>query len=108
MTSRDEGRAPEAHKVNQTIETDVLVVGGGTAGVGAAIAAARTGSRTLLVERYGFLGGVANVGLCLHTFHSSKGERIVAGVPWEMITRMVEMGGSTGPVFIENAHMETT
>src|SRR5690606_34520626 len=88
--------------------TDVLVVGGGTAGVGAAIAAARTGSRTLLVERYGFLGGVANVGLCLHTFHSSKGERIVAGVPWEMITRMVEMGGSTGPVFIENAHMETT
>ena len=92
----------------QTIDADVLVVGGGTAGVGAAVAAARTGADTLLIERYGFLGGVANVGLCLHTFHSSKGERVVAGLPWEMITRMRELGGSTGPVFIENAHMQTT
>ncbi|MGE5590487.1 MAG: FAD-dependent oxidoreductase [Bacillota bacterium] len=89
-------------------ETDVLVIGGGTAGVGAAIAAARSGVRALLVERYGFLGGVANVGLCLHTFHSSYGKRIVAGLPWEMILRMKELGGSTGPVFIENAHMKTT
>jgi glycine/D-amino acid oxidase-like deaminating enzyme len=108
MTSPTNGQATERLKPTQTIETDVLVVGGGTSGVGAAIAAARTGSRTMLVERYGFLGGVANVGLCLHTFHSSKGERIVAGIPWEMITRMIELGGSTGPVFIENAHMETT
>lgn len=90
------------------VTTDVLVIGGGTSGVGAAIAAARTGSDTLLVERYGFLGGVANVGLCLHTFHSSHGERVVAGVPWEMITRMKALGGSTGPVYIENAHMKTT
>lgn len=90
------------------LETDVLVIGGGTSGVGAAIAAARTGARTLLIERYGFLGGVANVGLCLHTFHSSQGERVVAGIPWEMITRMKDLGGSTGPVYIENAHMKTT
>ncbi len=89
-------------------EVDVLVVGGGTAGIGAAVAAARTGARALIVERYGFLGGVANVGLCLHTFHSSTGERIVAGLPWEMITRMKALGGSTGPVHIENAHMQTT
>jgi hypothetical protein len=88
--------------------TDVLVVGGGTAGVSAAVAAARAGARTLIVERYGFLGGVANVGLCLHTFHSSKGDRIVAGLPWEMIARMQALGGSTGPVRIENAHMKTT
>jgi hypothetical protein len=89
-------------------DTDVLVIGGGTSGVGAAVAAARAGARTLIVERYGFLGGVANVGLCLHTFHSSKGERIVGGLPWEMISRMKELGGSTGPVWIENAHMQTT
>ncbi len=89
-------------------EVDVLVVGGGTAGIGAAVAAARTGARALIVERYGFLGGVANVGLCLHTFHSSQGERVVAGLPWEMITRMKALGGSTGPVHIENAHMQTT
>lgn len=89
-------------------EVDVLVIGGGTSGIGAAIAAARTGATTLIVERYGFLGGVANVGLCIHTFHSSQGRRIVAGLPWEMITRMKQLGGSTGPVRIENAHMQTT
>jgi glycine/D-amino acid oxidase-like deaminating enzyme len=89
-------------------ETDVLVIGGGTSGVGSAVAAARAGARTIIVERYGFLGGVANVGLCLHTFHSSQGERIVAGLPWEMIQRMKALGGSTGPVWIENAHMKTT
>ena len=91
-----------------TRDTDVLVVGGGTSGVGAAVAAARAGAKTLLVERYGFLGGVANVGLCLHTFHSSGGKRVVAGLPWEMIERMKKIGGSTGPVWIENAHMQTT
>lgn len=91
-----------------TRDTDVLVVGGGTSGVGAAVAAARAGAKTLIVERYGFLGGVANVGLCLHTFHSSKGQRVVAGLPWEMIQRMKAMGGSTGPVWIQNAHMQTT
>jgi hypothetical protein len=89
-------------------ETEVLVVGGGTAGIGAAVAAARMGRKTLIVERYGFLGGVANVGLCLHTFHSSTGERVVAGLPWEMIERMKQLGGTTGPVWIENAHMRTT
>ena len=89
-------------------QTDVLVMGGGTSGVGAAVAAARAGARTTIVERYGFLGGVANVGLCLHTFHSSRGERVVAGLPWEMIQRMKAIGGSTGPVWIENAHMQTT
>jgi len=93
---------------DQERETEVLVIGGGTSGVGAAVAAARAGARALIVERYGFLGGVANVGLCLHTFHSSKGERIVAGLPWEMVTRMKALGGSTGPVWIENAHMQTT
>lgn len=89
-------------------DVDVLILGGGTSGVGAAVAASRSGANTLLVERYGFLGGVANVGLCLHTFHSSNGERVVAGLPWEMIQRMKALGGSTGPVWIENAHMKTT
>ncbi len=40
----------------QTIETDIVVVGGGPAGINAAIAAGRSGARTLLIERYGFLG----------------------------------------------------
>ena len=50
-------------------EVDVLVIGGGSAGVTAAIAAARQGARTLVVERYGFVGGLVTGGPTgLHTF----------------------------------------
>ncbi len=42
---------------------DVAVVGGGAAGVAAALAAARLGARTALIERYGFLGGMATAGM---------------------------------------------
>lgn len=47
-------------KRSQVIKTQVLVVGGGPAGIGAAIAAAKTGVQTLLIESYGFFGGVGS------------------------------------------------
>ena len=46
-------------------ETDVLVVGGGPAGIGSAMGAAQAGAKVLLVEQYGFLGGCATAGLVL-------------------------------------------
>ncbi|MCL4466878.1 MAG: FAD-dependent oxidoreductase [Chloroflexi bacterium] len=52
-----------ARNVWETQDVDVLVAGGGPAGLGAAIGAARMGARTLLVERMGFLGGVGAIGL---------------------------------------------
>jgi len=51
--------AAGSSKTKQLLETDVLVVGGGPAGIGAALGAARTGSKTLLIESCGFFGGVA-------------------------------------------------
>jgi flavin-dependent dehydrogenase len=48
-----------AESVQITAEYDVLVCGGGTSGIPAAIAAAREGARVAVVERYGFLGGNA-------------------------------------------------
>ncbi|MGH7729266.1 MAG: FAD-dependent oxidoreductase [Vulcanimicrobiaceae bacterium] len=78
---------------------DVLVLGGGNAGSAAAIAAARGGARTLLVERYGFLGGTATAAMVgpWMTFHSG-GERIVGGIAQEIVERLVASGGSPGHV----------
>src|SRR3954462_10893368 len=55
-------------------ETDVLVVGGGPAGLGAAIGAADAGARVVLAERYGFLGGNATAALVmpLMSFHTNR------------------------------------
>src|SRR5512132_2310098 len=55
-------------------ETDVLVVGGGPAGLGAAIGAADAGARVILAERYGFLGGNATAALVmpLMSFHTQR------------------------------------
>jgi len=59
-TYKEKGR-----QINVIEEVDVLVAGGGCAGVIAAIASARTGAKTLLVERYGFLGGTITAGMLL-------------------------------------------
>ena len=75
---------------------EVLVVGGGTSGCVAAIAAARAGADTLLVERYGFLGGTATFGNPFHGFMDGHGKLVVRGIPDEIIQRLVEEGGSSG------------
>ena len=60
---------------------DIAVVGGGSAGVAASVAAARMGRRTVLVERYGFLGGAATQSLVL-TYDGFRYRRAQpAGVP---------------------------
>ena len=78
-------------------EFDVLVIGGGNAGCAAALAAARNGTRVLLVERYGFLGGTATASMVgpWMTFHSGD-ERIVGGIAQEIVERLVARGGSPG------------
>jgi hypothetical protein len=78
---------------------DVLVVGGGNAGCAAALAAARHGARTLLIERYGFLGGTATAAMVgpWMTFHSGE-ERIVGGIAQEMVERLMRKGASTGHI----------
>ncbi len=67
-------------------DVDVLVCGGGPAGIGAATAAARTGARTLLLERYGFLGGMATGGLVIPHFDCFLND----GLNKEIIARLVE------------------
>ncbi len=77
--------------------TDVLVAGGGPAGIAAAVAAARRGAGTALVERYGFLGGMATAGLVnpFMGWHAGN-EPLVAGVFQEMLDLMAAAGGYGG------------
>src|SRR5688572_15086149 len=73
------------------IETDVLVAGGGCAGLGAALAAARGGARTLLVERAGFAGGiVTSVGLPFFDGIADKKQNrvVVRGIGLELFSKM--------------------
>lgn len=89
---------PERH-TPVIAETDVLVVGGGAAGVAAAVAAARAGARAMLVERYGSLGGLASNGLIalLLTMDDGRGRQVVAGLCHELVERLTRRGAAVHP-----------
>lgn len=74
---------------------DVIVCGGGPAGVIAAAAAARNGARTLLIERYGFVGGMATSALVtpISEFRI-KDKQHIGGIPFELMSRAAELGGA--------------
>jgi ribulose 1,5-bisphosphate synthetase/thiazole synthase len=79
-------------------EADVLVVGAGPAGFTAAIAAARTGAKTALVERYGYIGGLWTGGMVLlvistHAKEDGKKVKVVRGIGDELLERLNKIDG---------------
>ncbi|XAH23543.1 FAD-dependent oxidoreductase [Xylophilus sp. GW821-FHT01B05] len=83
-------------------EFDVVVLGGGPAGIAAAAAAAQAGRRTLLVEHYGFLGGMGTAAgvtnFCgLHANVQGKIQQVVHGVADQLLERMRALGGLNEP-----------
>jgi len=80
------------------VEADVIVVGGGPAGIVAAIAAGRQGVKTVLAERYGFVGGMSTAAMVYPwmTFHADSGEQVIQGIAQEIVDRLIERGGSPG------------
>lgn len=76
-------------------KTEVLVVGGGPAGFCAAVSAARTGAKVILMERYGYLGGMATGGyvLLIDCIDDGTGEIVIKGLVEEMLERLRKIGG---------------
>ena len=94
-----------ARKIPLYGEYDVAVLGGGPAGIAAAAAAARAGRRTLLIERYGFLGGMGTAAgvtnFCgLHANVYGKMHRVVQGIASELLDRIDRLGGLNAPHLI--------
>jgi len=88
---------------------DVVVVGGGTGGVVAALAAARNGAKTMLVEVKGYTGGtVTEGGTALHSFYNLwkafpgvEQRQVIKGIPQEIIDRLMKVGGCSGHAEME-------
>ncbi len=94
-----------------TEKTEVLVIGGGPAGLCAAIASARTGAKTLLIEQGGFCGGMATAGLVapFMTCYDSGGDiMLIRGLFEEIVDRMVAMGGAIHPSKVPTASAFTS
>jgi hypothetical protein len=86
-------------------EYEVAVLGGGPAGIAAAVAAARAGRRTLLIERYGFLGGMGTAAgvtnFCgLHANVHGEMHRVVQGIASDLLARIGRLGGLNAPHLI--------
>jgi hypothetical protein len=83
-------------------EYDVVVLGGGPAGIAASVAAARAGRSTLLIERYGFLGGMGTAAgvtnFCgLHANVHGDIRQVVHGVADDLLARIDHLGGLNAP-----------
>lgn len=84
----------------QKLETDVLVIGGGTAGVVAAIQAGRAGARTMLIENGSQLGGTTTTGgVSFPGIFHAWGKQIIGGIGWELVMNCVELDDGRLPNF---------
>jgi hypothetical protein len=87
---------------------DVIVVGGGVAGCMAAVASARNGAKTLLIERDGCLGGTMTTGLVgpMMTFHSTN-QQVIFGLAQEVVDRLFELKASPGHIVDSSGYVAT-
>jgi len=94
------------------VETaDVLVIGGGPAGLCAAIASARAGAKTTMIEQNGFCGGMATAGLVapfMTCYDSGGSVMLIRGLFEEIVNRLIEIGGAIHPSKVETSSAFTS
>ncbi len=93
------------NNIPDTIESDVVVVGGGPAGLCAAVAAARGGAKVILVEKNAFCGGMATAGMVapFMTCYDSGGDKmLIRGIFEELVERLIAVGGAIHPSKVES------
>lgn len=91
---------PEAGSPDTTVDVDVLVVGGGTAGTIAAIQAGRAGAKVLLLERNSQLGGTMTTGgVAFPGLFDAWGKQVIAGIGWELVKECVALDEGQLPNF---------
>ena len=78
-------------------EVDVAVAGAGPAGFSAAVAAARTGARVLLVEKENYVGGLLTC-LPILGYYNYQGKQVIFGIAQELVDRLAKLGGTPGHV----------
>lgn len=88
-----------AREIKVVREADVVVVGGGPGGIGASLAAARNGAKTVLIERYGHLGGMASGGLVniFPNLSDISGKQHIFGINQEIIDRLAAKNAAFFP-----------
>ena len=97
----------EVKNVPVLAKTEVLVVGSGTAGISAAVASARVGAKTMIVERYGCLGGALAVSnVSSYSFSVNRFPEVLSGIPLEIDQRCRAYGASSpdyrgGGIFVD-------
>ena len=92
--------AKPSDKQIKLINTDILVIGGGTAGVIAAIQAGRAGCSTVLVESGSQLGGtITTAGVAFPGLFHAWGKQVISGIGWELVTETVRMDDAKLPDF---------
>lgn len=93
------------NNIPDTLEGDVVVVGGGPAGLCAAVAAARGGAKVILVEKNAFCGGMATAGMVapFMTCYDSGGDKmLIRGLFEELVERLIAVGGAIHPSKVES------